>query len=146
MRPAATRLHVTMIAIPDANATVALAEMGGIRVSASSKREPGDRYDPRIGTDLAVARALRKISRKLERRANGAVRHAEHVKAARRAARSPEGVVYRHEDGTPVTNADVEAMADEAERGYDVDAILHRRPRPARPQPPRKQNRKQVGK
>ena len=36
---------------------------------------------------------------------------------------------YGHRtDGTQVTGADVEAMADEAERGYDVDTILrHRR-------------------
>ena len=27
----------------------------------------------------------------------------------------------------PITDADVEAMADEAERGYDVDELLHRR-------------------
>ncbi len=33
-----------------------------------------------------------------------------------------------HKEGTPVTDADVEAMADEAERGYDVDTLLHRRP------------------
>jgi predicted HicB family RNase H-like nuclease len=33
----------------------------------------------------------------------------------------------QHNDGTPVTDADVEAMADEAERGYDVDSLLRRR-------------------
>jgi Ribbon-helix-helix protein, copG family len=32
------------------------------------------------------------------------------------------------EDGRPITSADVEMMADEAERGYDVDTIVrHRR-------------------
>jgi len=30
-------------------------------------------------------------------------------------------------DGTPITDADVEAMAEEAERGYDVDTLLRRR-------------------
>jgi hypothetical protein len=30
-------------------------------------------------------------------------------------------------DGTAITDADVEAMADEAERGYDVDTLLRRR-------------------
>jgi Ribbon-helix-helix protein, copG family len=30
-------------------------------------------------------------------------------------------------DGTPITDADVEAMADEAEQGYDVDTLLRRR-------------------
>jgi predicted HicB family RNase H-like nuclease len=32
-----------------------------------------------------------------------------------------------HNDGTPITDADVEAMADEAEQGYDVDTLLRRR-------------------
>jgi hypothetical protein len=31
------------------------------------------------------------------------------------------------EDGTPITDAMVETMADEAERGYDVEEILRRR-------------------
>jgi hypothetical protein len=31
------------------------------------------------------------------------------------------------EDGTPVTDAGIEAMADEAERGYDVESLLRRR-------------------
>jgi hypothetical protein len=31
------------------------------------------------------------------------------------------------EDGTPVTDEMVEAMADEAERGYEVEEILRRR-------------------
>jgi predicted HicB family RNase H-like nuclease len=36
--------------------------------------------------------------------------------------------VHGHrEDGTPVTDDDVEAMADEAEAGYDVEAVLRRR-------------------
>jgi len=30
-------------------------------------------------------------------------------------------------DGTPISDADAEAMADEAERGYDVDTLLRRR-------------------
>jgi predicted HicB family RNase H-like nuclease len=30
-------------------------------------------------------------------------------------------------DGSPITDQDVEAMTDEAERGYDVEAILQRR-------------------
>lgn len=31
------------------------------------------------------------------------------------------------EDGTPITDETVEELADEAERGYDVDDILRRR-------------------
>lgn len=30
-------------------------------------------------------------------------------------------------DGTPITDADVDAMVDEAEAGYDVEAVLARR-------------------
>lgn len=33
----------------------------------------------------------------------------------------------QHEDGTPISDADIEAMADKAERGYDVDTLLRRR-------------------
>ena len=33
----------------------------------------------------------------------------------------------QRKDGTPITDADVEAIAAEAERGYDVDTILRRR-------------------
>jgi hypothetical protein len=33
----------------------------------------------------------------------------------------------QYEDGTPITDTDVDAMADEAERGYDVDTLLRRR-------------------
>jgi hypothetical protein len=33
----------------------------------------------------------------------------------------------QHDDGTPITDTDVEAMVDEAERGYDEDAVLRRR-------------------
>ena len=33
----------------------------------------------------------------------------------------------QHQDDTPITDTDIEEMADEAERGYDVDAVLRRR-------------------
>lgn len=36
-------------------------------------------------------------------------------------------------DGRPITDTDVERMADEAERGYDVDTIMRRRRRGGRP-------------
>ena len=32
-----------------------------------------------------------------------------------------------HQDDMPFTDTDIEAMADEAERGYDVDTLLRRR-------------------
>jgi predicted HicB family RNase H-like nuclease len=41
---------------------------------------------------------------------------------------------YRHTvSGTPITEALVEQLADEAERGYDVDEIVARRGRRGRP-------------
>jgi hypothetical protein len=33
----------------------------------------------------------------------------------------------QHQDGTPITDTDIEAMAEEAERGYDMDTLLRRR-------------------
>lgn len=35
--------------------------------------------------------------------------------------------------GKPITDADVERLADEAERGYDLDAVIARRGRRGRP-------------
>ena len=33
----------------------------------------------------------------------------------------------QHQDDMPITDTDIEAMADEAERGYNVDTMLRRR-------------------
>ena len=42
--------------------------------------------------------------------------------------------VYGHTNsGRPVTDADVEALAVEAEDGYDVDELIARRPKRGRP-------------
>jgi hypothetical protein len=48
-------------------------------------------------------------------------------------AKTPRPTHGNKKDGTPITDAAVEKLADEAERGYDVDEILARRPggRPA---------------
>jgi hypothetical protein len=88
MKPGPQRgitLHILIVA--DADATVAVAETDGMTLTASAKREPGDRPDLAIGRDLAAARVLAKAARRLERRARGAVKHADDVKTARREAR-----------------------------------------------------------
>lgn len=42
--------------------------------------------------------------------------------------------VYGHtSSGRPITDADVEVLAAEAEAGYDVDQLIARRPRRGRP-------------
>lgn len=40
---------------------------------------------------------------------------------------APRGTHGVRADGSPVTDVDVASMADEAERGFDVDAVLRRR-------------------
>ena len=86
---------VTIIVIPAHDATVARANLGGVTAAGSAKLEPGDQRNDSIGTDLAIARALALLSRKLERRARGKVRHAEAIKAARiaRRARASEEIL-----------------------------------------------------
>lgn len=73
--------------ISDRDATVASTRFDGRIYTASSKRAPGDKYDEEIGVELAVARLFGKISRTLERHANGAVKHADDVRAAKRKER-----------------------------------------------------------
>ena len=55
-----------------------------IPVVASSGREPGDKTDPEIGEALAVARALRKIANRLEKKAAGTMKHRESIAEHRR--------------------------------------------------------------
>jgi uncharacterized protein DUF1876 len=86
-RPDFATQTVTIIILAAHDATVARANLDGITAAGSAKLEPGDHRNNSIGEDLAVARALAILSRKLERRARGAVRHAESVKAARAARR-----------------------------------------------------------
>ena len=54
--------------LQDRNATVAEILYGDLRVTGSSKREPGDRFVSQAGKDLAIARAMRNLARELERR------------------------------------------------------------------------------
>jgi hypothetical protein len=86
-RPDFATQTVTVIILAAHDATVARANLGGVTAAGSAKLEPGDHRNDSIGADLAVARALAVLSRKLERRARGAVRHAEDIKAARIARR-----------------------------------------------------------
>lgn len=76
--------------VGDGNVTIATMSMHGITVTGSAKREPGDKPDKQIGADLAVARAMHKMSRRLMRRANGAVKQASFVKADRARRRAQE--------------------------------------------------------
>lgn len=80
--------------ITDKDATAVSVVFDGKRYTASSKRNPRDKYDEEIGIDLAVARLFGKISRDLARRADGAVKHAGDVAADRR-RRNRSAVPYR---------------------------------------------------
>jgi Domain of unknown function (DUF1876) len=81
---------IAVISLADKDVTIVQVRYDGITAAASAKREPGDKPDAAIGTSLATARALGLLARKLERRARGAVRDAEHVKADRAARKTRE--------------------------------------------------------
>lgn len=111
---------VSVTAVTDGSRTVAEAVLttayphSPLATGAgSSGREPGDKYDAQTGSELAIARALRSMAARLERRARGRVSHAESVKAhkaeiaeraAEIAARTPEaptgaiGALFREYD------------------------------------------------
>lgn len=80
---------VQLVHLSDGSRTVAEATLHTYRHPAlsgrgSSGREPGDRTDAGIGEDLALARALRSLAAKLERQANGRMKHAADCRAHRR--------------------------------------------------------------
>ena len=54
-----------------------------ISTSASSKRDPVDKFDIEVGRNLAVGRAFEKLGKKLIRRANGKTRHNDEVRKAK---------------------------------------------------------------
>ncbi len=81
---------VSVSVMTDPDATVATATLAAdpysapiLRKTGSSKRMPGDSYDPETGTALAVARALHRLANDLEKKAGGRVRHAEDARLQR---------------------------------------------------------------
>lgn len=84
----------------DGNATVANIDLVDtnnialpINVTGSAKRGPGDKHDEAISVNLAMGRALGKLGRKLERRANGLVKQADNVAAAKAARKASDFLV-----------------------------------------------------
>lgn len=79
-------LNVTVTALTDRNAAVASTELIKpdldlvATATGSSKRENGDVYDLRIGTELAVGRALVNLGRQLIHNANEEVRKASEAR------------------------------------------------------------------
>lgn len=86
-RPSGDMHEVSISVLSDHAATVARVTYAsvygtGIPVSAtgSSKREPGDDYDPETGRLLATARALERLAGRLNRKAAGRIRSAAAIK------------------------------------------------------------------
>lgn len=92
----------------DPDATVATAELNAsgqpyatplLKTTGSSKRTPGDTDDPEVAAQYAIARALRKMAAKMEKDANGKVRHSdsvrEHRATAKGKSRKPSGAGIR---------------------------------------------------
>lgn len=51
-----------------------------VSTHATSLRHPQDRFDPTVGYNLALGRALENLGRKIQKKANGKIRHNEEVK------------------------------------------------------------------
>jgi hypothetical protein len=66
-----------------------------ISVTGSSKRDPIDKYDPVVGVNLALGRAFEKLGKKLQKRANGKMRHNDWVKDARAKLRTAKADVTK---------------------------------------------------
>lgn len=58
---------VVMNGIQSGDATIVIAELGGLSASGTAKRGPEDRHYSEIGDILAQARALEGLARKLRR-------------------------------------------------------------------------------
>lgn len=67
----------------DRDAAIVQIELGDIRVSASARREPGDKPDDEIGTLLALSRAYNHLAFQLSKRASAKINHAAEIKRHR---------------------------------------------------------------
>lgn len=82
-------VHAAIVTVAtDGTVTLATVSMGGFSVAASARRDPGDKNNPDIGADLAVARAFHAMARKFERQGNGAVRNADWIRSERQRRRA----------------------------------------------------------
>lgn len=77
-------LAVSVTVISDTYATAAAAEFDGVHATGSAKKEHGEVYNTDIAVDLAVSRALVKLSRLLQRRGNRRVTEALQEQARER--------------------------------------------------------------
>jgi hypothetical protein len=64
----------------DRDATVVQIALGDIDVSASARREPGDKPDNEIGTLLALSRAYNALAYQLSKKATAKINHAAEIK------------------------------------------------------------------
>lgn len=76
----APRAITLVVTSDDSDVTIARLWLEGLEVTAFSKRERGDTFDAALGEQLAVARALRKMADKLERKANGRMRMLDSIR------------------------------------------------------------------
>lgn len=108
-KPVPTAFEVRIQVMADPHATVAHASLyaGGdpyteiMKVSGSSKRDAGDVYNEETGIAIAVQRALANLSRKIGRRAEGQVKHADDSRRQRDAVKAEVAGVEEflaHED------------------------------------------------
>ncbi len=112
-------IHVSLLTDPDA--TVAKAELMHAHqpytlpvavTTGSAKRDRDDDHDPEVATLYAMSRALRKLSSRMERHADGLVRHADSNRKQKHRAKPGHavdaglsGVVIHLQEGE--TEADV---------------------------------------
>lgn len=59
-----------------------------VSCTGTSRRCPGDRHDSRLGQMLALTRAFENLTKALQRRANGLVKHNDDIAAARPAQKA----------------------------------------------------------
>lgn len=88
-------VHVGVMRDPDATVATATFSADGyspsiIRKTGSAKRTSADEHDPETAVALAVGRALVRIGRELERRANSRVKEADNNRRQRLASKAKE--------------------------------------------------------
>lgn len=80
-----TNLRMKTTHAPDCTIVEVMATVGYTDYTAigSSKRDPIDDYDPEIGVELAMGRAIRQLGREILKNANAGIREADQARLKR---------------------------------------------------------------
>jgi hypothetical protein len=87
-----------------------------VYASGTARRDPSDKNDPVTGILLAYSRALANLAKKLERKANGRIKHADFLRGQKQRPRWNPEIQFRIEADLQALALSASGIADKAKK------------------------------